>query len=187
MSQLSHPDTWLDRYGNTLYRHALLRLNNPALAEEMVQETFLAALQARSSFAGKSSEKSWLIGILKHKIVDHLRKVSREQTADYRGYLEDLPAQNFDELGRWRIDISAWSDPDRALQGEQLRKVLEMCLSRLPERFYHMFILKEIDGLKSTEICKILNISTTNNLWVMLSRTRMQLRRCLDIHWFNKK
>lgn len=187
MHELSDPDTWLDQYGNTLYRHALLRLNNSTLAEELVQETLLAALQARSGFAGKSSEKTWLVGILKHKIIDHLRRAAREQTVDCNSELEALLSESFDEHGRWKIDVSAWSDPDKALESEQLRKVLEKCLSGLPERLSHLFILREIDGLNSSEICKVLNISTTNNLWVMLSRMRMQLRQCLDTHWFNNK
>ena len=186
MAKLSDPSTWLDTYGDTLYRHALFRLQDAMLAEEVVQETLLAALQSRNNFAGKSSEKTWLIGILKHKIIDHIRKSVRELPLD-----EDLQEfdsicdEVFDGKGYWKIEIEQWNDPRRSLEQEQFWRTLENCVSRLPTRLATLFVLREVDGLDSESICKELQISSTNNLWVMLSRMRMRLRDCLGRHWFD--
>jgi len=183
----SDPSFWLDRYGDTLYRHALFRLNDPMAAEEVVQETLLAAWRGRARFAGRSSEKTWLIGILKHKIVDHLRKAIREQPIDEGQHSVDaLNATSFDPRGHWQIDISQWSHPDQALEQDQFWETLQACLAKLPKRMATLFILREIDGLDSETICKELTISSTNNLWVMLSRMRMRLRQCLNQHWFDR-
>ncbi len=187
MQTLSDPSTWLDQYGDLLYRHALFRLNDPMAAEEMVQETLLAAWQGRARFAGKSSEKTWLIGILKHKIVDHLRKAIREQPMDEElRSIDELNEASFDPRGHWQIDVTQWSHPDRSLEQTQFWEMLETCVAKLPRRMAALFILREIDGLSSETICKELTISSTNNLWVMLSRMRMRLRQCLDQHWFDQ-
>ena len=66
-----NPENWVDQYSNALYTYAIVRVRKPDVAEEMVQETFLAALQALKRFKGRSSEKTWLIGILKHKIIEY--------------------------------------------------------------------------------------------------------------------
>ena len=187
MSTLSDPATWLDQYGDILYRHALFRLNDPMAAEEMVQETLLAAWQGRARFSGKSSEKTWLVGILKHKVIDHLRKTIREQPHVDEQALDELIDASFDQRGHWQIDIEQWSQPDASLAQQQFWETLQDCVDQLPRRIAALFILREIDGLDSGEICKELEISTTNNLWVMLSRMRMRLRQCLDQRWFDHR
>ncbi len=185
MQRLSDPATWLAQYGDLLYRHALFRLNDPMAAEEAVQETLLAAWQGRERFAGKSSEKTWLVGILKHKIVDQLRKTIREQPLDGELHnVDELGEASFDQRGHWQVDLAQWSEPDRSLEQARFWQTLEQCLARLPRRMATLFILREIDGLSSETICKEMAISSTNNLWVMLSRMRMRLRQCLDQHWF---
>ena len=184
---LSNPDTWPDQYGDLLYRHALFRLRDPMTADEMVQETFIAALQARQRFAGKSTEKTWLVGILKHKIIDYLRKAMREQPLDEeRRDFESLQNESFDGNGHWKIDVKQWSNPDERLESEHFWRVLNECVQRLPPRMATLFILREIDGLDSDTICKEMALSSTNNLWTMLSRMRMRLRQCLDLNWFGK-
>ena len=187
MSKLSDPGLWLDRYGDALYRHALLRLRNSELAEDMVQETLLAAYESRERFAGNSTEKTWLFSILKHKIIDTLRKASREQPLyqDVEQF-QDLMEESFDGRGHWKSDVSQWSDPDKSLEQQAFWKILDKCISQLPPHLATLFMLRELDGLSSEEICKEMNISTTNNLWVMLSRTRLRLRKCLDINWFSR-
>lgn len=184
---ISDPNGWAEQYGDILYRHAYFRLRDEMLAEEMVQECFLAALKARERFAGNSSEKTWLIGILKHKIVDHIRKAVREYAHDEDiQSFENLCNESFDGKGHWKIDVTPWSHPDQALEDQQFWKVLEECVAKLPKRLATLFVLREIDGLDSEAICKEMTLSSTNNLWTMLSRMRMRLRQCLDIHWFGQ-
>lgn len=187
MASSSDPSRWLELYGDTLYRYALLRVHRPEVAEDLVQETLLAALQSRHNFAGKASEKTWLVGILKHKIIDYFRKASREilSNSDDESLIKGSDPY-FDEQGRWQIAIQAWSEPDKSLERQQFQKALADCINKLPPRLATLFFLREFDGLSSEEICKALKVSTTNNLWVMLSRMRLRLRNCLDTHWFNK-
>ncbi len=188
MNLLSDPATWPDQYGDILYRHALFRLRDPMAAEEMVQETFLAALQARERFAGNSSEKTWLVSILKHKTIDYLRKAVREQPHDEElSDFEALQNESFDGKGHWKIDVKQWAGPDTQLENEHFWNALEECVSRLPPRLATLFMLREIDGLESETICKEMELNTTNNLWTMLSRMRMRLRQCLDITWFDRQ
>ena len=186
MSPLSNPDTWVDQYGDALYRYALMRLKNPAVAEDMVQETFLAALKARDRFAGKSAEKTWLIGILKHKIIDHFRKSKREYVVEDINAEADRQDHFFDPQGSWNTPIRQWERPNEALEQEEFWQVFSACVSALPTHLADLYILREINGLQTDELCKVLEISTTNNMWVMLSRARMRLRRCLESHWFDE-
>jgi len=187
-SNRSNPADWLDQYGDALYRFAMARLHDEPLAEDLVQETLLAGLKARERFAGNASEKTWLTGILKHKIVDHFRKSSRETVQDIDDAMISRAADSwFDERGRWRLDVGRWCSPEESLLQDQFWRVLTECVERLPTRLARLFALREIDGLSSDEICEVMNISTTNNLWVMLSRMRLRLRNCLDANWFGKE
>jgi RNA polymerase sigma-70 factor, ECF subfamily len=185
--RLSDPCTWVDRHGDVLYRYALLRLRHPALAEEVVQETFLAALQARERFSGRSSERTWLVGILKHKIADYYRQVSRERPVeDVQAWTEET-REAFDG-GHWNMDQGAgpleWGgSAESVVQEKEFREILSQCLSYLPERLAAAFTLREMEALNTKEVCKILNISATN-LWVMLHRARHQMRQCLERRWF---
>lgn len=193
VNQLSDPESWVDQHGDFLYRYALLRLRDPAVAEDVVQETFLAALQARHNFAGQSSEKTWLVGILKHKIIDHFRKISRERPVHDIELRPDDPVELFQTSGEW---IGHWdlergptewaADPGHVLEQMEFWKVLERCLSELPARMASAFTLREMEDLSSEEICKALGISATN-LWVMLHRARAHLRHCLEMNWFGQK
>ncbi len=187
MNSLSDPNTWPDQYGDVLYRHAYFRLRDAMQAEEMVQETFLAALKSSDRFAGKSSEKTWLVGILKHKIIDHIRKAVRERPhEDDHMVFDPLEQESFDGRGHWQIDVKQWAHPDASLEQQQFWQTLEACVGRLPQRLATLFIMREIDHLDSETICKEMALSTTNNLWTMLSRMRMRLRQCLDQQWFGK-
>ena len=113
---LSDPSTWLDSHGDVLYRCALLRLSDLTVAEDVVQETFLAAIQARANYTGKASESTWLVGILKHKIIDHLRKSQREKPVDPDISAAAEAVEIFDAHGQWKTNISRWSDPVKSLQ-----------------------------------------------------------------------
>ena len=179
---LSDPQTWLEQHGDYLYRCAMLRVRDVTVAEEMVQETFLAALQAKDRFAGQSSERSWLVGIMKHKIVDHFRKSVREQPVSDDELMNDEFTGLFDEGGHWKIETTGpkeWMDPGSALDKAQFWQVLRRCLDELPPRTSRVFALREIDDVSSEEICAAMKL-TKSNLWVMLHRARTHLRSCLE-------
>jgi RNA polymerase sigma-70 factor (ECF subfamily) len=183
------PETWVDRHGDLLYRYTLARVRDTQIAEELVQETFLAALRGRDRFAGRSSVRTWLFGILKHKIIDHIRKLSRERPKDNIEITAALNEEFFNEKGQWIFPPAKWkADPDELFEQKEFLATLHCCLSELPERMNHTFALRELDGLNTDEICKILNVSRSN-VWVMLYRARLRLRECLEKRWkynFNK-
>ncbi len=185
VNTLTDPETWVSQHGDAMYRYALMRLKNPTVAEDLVQETFLAALKARHNFAGKSSEKTWLIGILKHKIIDHFRKSKREVLVEDINAEADHQDEFFDENGHWNTRFGVWNRPNEALEQKEFWEIFSSCISDLPEHLADLYILREINGMQSDEVCKVLNISTTNNMWVMMSRARMRIRRCLEARWFN--
>lgn len=181
------PDRWLEAYGDILFRYALGRLHDSSHAEDMVQETLMAALQARASYSGRAPEKTWLIGILKHKIVDFIRKQARETTVDDINILSEANRNNpFDPHGHWIVSPRDWGDPDKTLHNQQFMDAFEVCLKRLKPTLARIFILKEFSGLSNEEICNELDITATN-CSVMLYRARMGLRCCLDIRWSDEK
>ena len=168
-----------------LLRYASMQLRNSDAAEDAVQETLLAALAAEGSFAGRSNLRTWLTGILKHKIVDSIRRSSRERTldgVDGESSVEDLEAL-FDETGHWRDAPQAW--PEHALEEKQFLQALEKCLSALPVRTGQVFLMREHLGFDTADICKELGITSTH-CWVLLYRARMALRECLQKGWFGR-
>ena len=180
------PEIWLDQYGDYLYRFALARVKDPAVAEDLVQETFLAALHGRKRFKGHSAVKTWLSAILKHKIVDYLRKKSREQLINDTDTLAETVDGFFHRNGSWKIRPEKWNlDPSKIYEQREFMDTLFKCLAELPDRQAKAFMLREMEGYGTKEICNVLQVSSTN-IWVMLYRARMFLRRCLEIFWFTK-
>ena len=184
--EMSAPEQWLQLYGDILYRYGLARVRSPEVAEDLVQETLLAGLKAKENYEGKASVQTWLIGILKYKMIDYFRKNSREQTEQYDEGLVNNDSDYFDEKGHWSVNFSSWPTPDKSMEQQQFMDVLQGCLNRLPPKMAQLFLLRELEGLKNEEICELMAISSVNNLWVILSRTRVQLRHCLDIQWLNQ-
>jgi RNA polymerase sigma-70 factor, ECF subfamily len=186
------PERWVEEHGDVLFGFAAARVRDRASAQDLVQETFLAALKASEGFAGRSTERAWLFGILRNKLADYYRLQCREiSIADLEARLsEEQEAFGARGLGKdgWvrRFAPKAWETPDQSLVSKEFQEVFERCLSRLPEKMGHVFLLREMDGVPSDEICKDLGVSP-NNLWVMLHRGRMALRRCLEVHWFEHK
>ena len=178
------PADWVERYGDYLFRYAMLRVRDRSAAEDLVQETFLAGLSGRESFSGGSSEATWLVGILKHKIADHFRRLSREAPREEE-VLRDVPdAEYFDGSGHWTAGPGEWiGNPAELLRQEEFLERFRECLAGLPPNQAAAFTLREIDGMGTGEICKVLNVSETN-LWVILHRARSLLRRCLETRWF---
>ena len=178
----------LDAHRGYLLRVARLQLRDDALAEDVVQETLLAALSG-STFSGKSSLKTWLTGILKHKIIDAIRRKQREpllaSTFDDECDIEDLDGLFKAPFGAWDSPPAEWGDPEQALNRSQFFDIMDFCLEKLPPNTARVFMMREVMGLESDEICKELAI-TANNLWVILYRARMSLRECLEQNWFKE-
>ena len=174
-----------ERHRPYLMRFALLQLRNRSAAEDAVQEALLAAVQGAERFAGQSSVRTWLIGILKHKIIDSIRKASREQATDLsagEAGTEDVDAF-FESDGHFTDPPGEWASPEAALEQSRFFEALERCLQTLPKNTANAFAMRELLGLETEEICKELKISPSN-CWVMLYRARMNLRVCLERTWF---
>jgi len=186
------PERWVAEYGDYLFKYALIRLRDAGRAEDAVQETFLAALKSGGSFAGKSSEKTWLVGILKNKIFDYFRKASRETSFTDLDFYKDEESDRFiaDGIGKggWIHELgpTEWTpEPGAALDSQAFWQTFQECAGKMPQKISAVFCMREVDGVESNKICETLNISESN-LWVMLHRARMALRRCLETHWFAK-
>lgn len=177
---------WVDRYSDLMYRYTLVRVKDQGVAEEIVQVTFLAALQATHAYEGRASEKSWLFGILKHKIMDHFRETKKNRSFDLSPD-DDPDSCGYDASGHWEKIPQNWRlDPEKSVENQELTEKLALCLDELSDKFRQVFVLKEIDGVSSEQICNDFNIKPTN-LWVILHRARNQLKNCLEIHWFGGK
>jgi RNA polymerase sigma-70 factor (ECF subfamily) len=176
-------ETWLDLYGDFLYRFALSRVKDSMAAEDIVQETFLAAMGAYNNFKGHSTLRTWLIAILKNKCADHIRKKVREQGTEKIESWANLVNRNFSGQGGWPLCYCEWSNnPRRLYAHKEFTDTLYKCLSKLPGRLSEAFIMREIDGLSTKETCEALNITATN-CYVMLHRARRQLRACTVTYW----
>lgn len=182
------PSMWLDCHGDYLYRYAVVRVRDAEVAADLLQETLLAAVGPYLGHAGRSSERTWLVGIMKHKVVDYFRR--RARNAQFKLLPEvDDEAESFETSGpwrgHWREDRAPGNWPVHGLESREFWATFERCLAQLPEQMSIAFTLREIDGLTSTEICEILNV-TPNNLWVLLHRGRNKLRHLLEVEWFHK-
>jgi RNA polymerase sigma-70 factor (ECF subfamily) len=167
-----------------LLRFARTQLRNEAWAEDAVSDTLLAALEKPHAFAGQSQLKTWLIGILKHKVVDQLRRHAREATVLDGDDAEDLDDLLFRANGHWNNAPRDWGDPAASFGQRQFFEILEMCVERLPATQGRVFMMREWLELETEEICKELAITSTN-LWVLLHRARLRLRECLQVGWFD--
>jgi RNA polymerase sigma-70 factor, ECF subfamily len=187
----SDPSGWVDKYGDLLFRYAMMRLRNKDLAENAVQETFLAALKGKDSFTGKSSESTWMVGILKHKIIDHYRKDFREKNVTdmqtFQAGEEQTIDGFYDAMENPKKYPKDWMpDPQAVLHSKEFWTTLQDCMTKLPAKVSHAFSMRELDDMDTAVICKELGITPTN-LWVMLHRARLQLRACLEMNWFEVK
>jgi RNA polymerase sigma-70 factor, ECF subfamily len=186
------PALWVDEHGDYLFRFALARVRDASVAEDVVQEGLLAALQSMPSYSGKASERTWLTSIVRHKVLDHFRRTSRQvQFTD-----EDLDIGESEKFfdrpdewnGHWAVALRPVypdSSPEDVVERSDFWKVLNGCLGALPERVASVFALREMDGLSTEEVCELLSLSSSN-FWVIMHRARMQLRRCVEIKWFKR-
>ncbi len=169
-----------------LMRYARLQIREPALAEDLVQNTLIAALQSIASFRGEAAPVTWLIGILKRQIIDHHRRSAREvslpMAADGDDGNTDLLERLFAEDGHWLTKPAVWDDPEQSLQQEAFLSVLEQCLKGLAGQSGRVFAMREILELEPAEICKDLGLSQSN-YWVLMHRARLRLRHCVERGW----
>ena len=185
------PNKWVELYGDYLFNYAVSRVSNQEVALDLVQDTFLGALSAVQSFEGRSTEKTWLISILKRKIIDHYRKNARSKEdpiidKNFNDEKGDMPFYTEGEMqGYWRADRvpQDWNiTADKAIENEELKTIIEQCISVLPEKFAAVFTLRVMEEIASDEVCKELEI-TSSNLWVILHRAKLQLRDCIENNW----
>jgi RNA polymerase sigma-70 factor (ECF subfamily) len=176
------PEAWVNEHGDHLFQFALMRLRDRSRAEEAVQDAFLAGLANLDSYSGKSSVRTWLKGILKHKIADQFRALTRDR--HWRTTEDESIDDFYDTRGHLAPPAGDWTgDPRSAMEQREFWDCFYACVAKMPNRASSAFMLREIDGLTSEEICKLLDISPTN-YWVILHRARISLRRCLELNWF---
>jgi RNA polymerase sigma-70 factor (ECF subfamily) len=179
-----NPDKWIDSYADYLFNYAVVRVNDSDLAKDLVQETFFAGLKSAKNFLGKSTERTWLVSILKRKVIDHYRKInSKKGQAEVRmNFYEDGENE-----GNWleeRVPQSWNNASEQAIENQELKTQLDVCIDKLPEKYGMVFRMKTIQEFETEEICKELDI-TASNLWVIVHRARTQLRKCMEDNWFN--
>jgi RNA polymerase sigma-70 factor (ECF subfamily) len=178
------PETWVDEHGAALYHFALARVSDPELAADLVQETLLEALRGRASFQGKSSPRTWLTAILKHKIIDEFRRSRRLPRREEPLSSEPAIERFIDRRGHWKTAPGRWGDePDAILDRREFWEVLRQCVLRLPEHLADAFLAIELGDLDRARACARFEI-TAANLATRLYRARLLLRHCLETHWF---
>jgi RNA polymerase sigma-70 factor (ECF subfamily) len=188
-SPLSDPGEWIEKHGDVLFGYALKYVADRTMAEDLVQETLLAALKGRASYGGASSERTWMIGILKNKVVDHYRKAGREtQLADPEWFSDSEDPDYIStgpDSGAWQPERrpEAWAvDPNDPVEQQQFWEHLQRCLDGLDDRLVRVYTLRDVHEIEYEQVCNVLSVTPTN-LRVMLHRVRKLLRRCLETHW----
>jgi len=165
-----------------MYRYALLRLGDPDSAADAVQEALLAGIRGRGEYRGEAQERTWLIGILRHKVVDAIRKRRRGAVG---GLDEQSEPEQF-RNGWFKEEPAVWNVlPQSPAERGELRDLLVSCLESLPDTMRQALCLREIDGLQSAEVCKILDITPTN-LWTLVHRAKLRMRDDLSRRWFGE-
>lgn len=179
---MSDVENWLHHHADALYRYARLRVRADSVAEDLVQETFLAALRNQDQFEGRANVRTWLTSILRNKIFDHYRARSGDKLVTDADLSSDN--EHFSETNQWRTRPADWgSAPDATLQSAEFQQTLKECIAKLPSPQREIFCLRELDQQSTENICKMFTITPTN-LWTMIHRAKLQLRSCLQRRWF---
>ncbi|MDQ6961591.1 MAG: sigma-70 family RNA polymerase sigma factor [Mariprofundaceae bacterium] len=177
----TQPENWLNEHGDFLYRYAFSQFQDADQAADLVQETLLGAWRNYHNFQGDSSERTWLMGIMKHKVLDLIRKRIKERSV-FSTNIDPLDAY-FHQNNAWKEQPQAWYEqPEEAASNEDLAKILHQCIRSLPQVQRDVFSLKEIQDESTQTICQSCDISTTN-FHVLMHRARLALRVCLTKHW----
>ncbi len=179
------PDDWVKLHADYLFNYTITRVNDHDLAKDLVQETFFSGIKGQNNFRGQASERTWLVSILKRKIIDHYRKINSAKGK------KEVRMNFYDEgenKGSWleeRVPQSWDNESEKKIENDELKKALNDCISGLPEKYKMVFLLKTVQEYETEEICNELGI-TSSNLWVIIHRARLQLRKCVEENWFNK-
>ena len=182
----TNPEEWVDSFGDSLYRYAYSRTLNPSVAEDLVQETFLSGLKSQKSYKGTASIKTWLTAILKNKIIDYFRSISKEQPALNLSDQPDPAEDLYNKSGDWQKGPEEWHEtPYKKTENKAFWHTIESCLAKTPERLAHIFAMRELNDLTTEEICELIGVSSSN-CWVLLHRARLSMKECLNINWFFK-
>ncbi len=178
------PEQWVEEHGDLLFRFAMSRIGKVDVAEDLVQETLLSALRSVDTFQGHSTERTWLVAILKRKLIDYIRQQKKRCKLSQNERNDSWADSLFDERERWKSPPRNWgSRPELSLENEEFWSLFHTCLGKIPKQMAETFRLRELDDQPAKEICKVLQISQ-ENLWVMIHRARLRLWKCLDINWF---
>lgn len=178
-----YPDTWVDNYADYLFNYAVGRVSDSEVAKDLVSETFLAGLKSAKNYKGEAAERTWLIAILKRKVIDYYRKSnSKKGKAEVRMSFNS----HDDSEGDWLEEKVA--DPngnlaDGSMENEELGLAIQACITKLPQKQAQVFRMKTIQGISTQEICNELGINPSN-LWVLVHRARTMLMECLNQNWF---
>jgi RNA polymerase sigma-70 factor (TIGR02943 family) len=178
------PNKWIELYADYLYNYAITRVDGQELAKDLVQETFFSGIKGKDNFRGQASERTWLVSILKRKIIDHYRKINSakgQQEIRMSFYEEGKKKGNWIEE---RVLQSWENEASKEIENDELKEALETCINNLPEKYRIVFLLKTVQQYETDEICNELDI-TPSNLWVIIHRARLQLRNCMEKKWFN--
>jgi RNA polymerase sigma-70 factor (ECF subfamily) len=192
MAHKLNPKEWVKNYADYLYNHAMYRTRNSALSEDLVQDTFVSAFKGKDNFKGTASEKTWLVTILKNKIIDHYRKASTRkqinvsQLGDKADYFFDTATEDGDNSsGKGPRPNLAQSEGLNLTEQNELNQILFSCFDKLPEKWGEISKMKLVDDATTEEITEAFNISKSN-FWVILHRAKLQLRECLQHNWVNE-
>lgn len=180
-----NPKLWVNQHADYLFNYTISRIDDAELAKDLIQETFLSALKAMKNYRGDASERTWLVSILKRKIIDQYRKMnSKKGKAELRVNFY----QEGDKKGSWLEECvpQTWNnEAETNLESQELGAALHACINALPDKYKVVFMMKTIDNIETEEICNELSI-TASNFWVMIHRARVQLRKCMEASWFKK-
>lgn len=177
------PELWVENYADYLYNYAIARIDDREMAMDLVQETFLSGVKGKENFRGQASERTWLVSILKRKIIDHYRKINSSKGK------REVKMSFYDDgerSGNWieeRVPQMWGNEAERSIENEELAAVLDKCIEKLPDKYRIVFQMKTVQQFDTEEICNELDI-TPSNLWVIIHRARVQLRKCLEDNWF---
>lgn len=178
-----HPETWVDQYADYLFNYAITRVNDTDIAKDLVQETFFAGLKSAKNFKGEAAERTWLIAILKRKVIDYYRKInSNKGKAEVRMSYSSSTDSEGDWLEEQVADPFSMLEND-AIENEELGLAIQDCISKLPKKQSQVFMMKTVQGISTEDICNELGINPSN-LWVMIHRSRTNLMNCLNQNWF---
>lgn len=186
-----NPQLWVKNYSDYLYNIAYYRVNKQEVAEDLVQDTFLSALNARESYKGIANEKTWLVSILKNKIIDYYKKASTRNESPLQLSTEEAPSYdhffNAKKMGQWQSSNvpKVWEVGESQPETKEFYAILEKCLQKLPTKWQGVFTMSLLDDQDAKLICKEMNL-TSSNFWVIIHRAKLQIRECLEKNWLKQ-